>query len=77
MDNKENTLMAHKVGETMPMTFGVGGKHGYGFSVQNGYGAPLLSIVYATEDEARAAEEGIRAVLEKAIGLADSRGAFT
>jgi hypothetical protein len=69
--------MAHKVGVTMAMTFGIGGKHGYGFSVQNARGAPLLSVAYATEAEAKAAEELVRTALEKAIGLADSRGAFT
>jgi hypothetical protein len=38
--------------------------NGYGFSIQNRYGAPLLSVTYQTQEEA---ERAHRAVIE-AIG---------
>ncbi len=58
-----------KVGKTQPTMFGVGGRHGFGFSVQDLRGAPLLTISYATEEEAKEAEAIIRKALENAIDI--------
>jgi hypothetical protein len=57
-----------QVGKTQATT-GVGGRHGYGFSVQDGRGAPLLSISYATVEEAKEAEAAIRKAIENAISI--------
>ncbi len=59
-----------KVGKTQPVMFGVGARRGFGFSVQDLRGAPLLSIAYDTEEEAKEAEVIIRRVLENAIDIA-------
>jgi len=62
-------ILTAKVGKTQPTMFGVGGRHGFGFSVQDLRGAPLLSISYATEEEAKEAEAIIRKALEKAVDV--------
>jgi hypothetical protein len=49
--------------------FGVGGRHGFGFSVQDGRGAPIVTISYATEKEAKEAEAVIRKALENALDI--------
>jgi hypothetical protein len=45
------------------MTSLVGGTQGYGFSIQNARGAPMLSFTYPTEEEA----ERSRELVENAI----------
>jgi hypothetical protein len=47
-------------------------RHGFGFSIQDLRGIPLLSISYGTEQEAKQAEAAIRKALEGAIDI--SRG---
>ncbi len=58
-----------KVGKTQPTISGVGGRYGFGFSVQDVRGAPLLSVSYDTEEDAREAETLIRKALEKATDI--------
>jgi hypothetical protein len=58
-----------KVGATQPVIDGVGGRHGFGFSVQNFRGAPLLDIVFATEAESIAAEAAVRQAIESAVDI--------
>lgn len=58
-----------EVGATQPVIDGVGGRHGFGFSVQNFRGAPLLDIVFATEAESIAAEAAVRQAIESAVDI--------
>jgi hypothetical protein len=58
-----------KVRATQPVTYGSAGRHGYGFSVQNFHGAPLLDIVFATEAESIAAEAAVRQTIENAVDI--------
>ncbi len=57
-----------RLGKTQP-TLGIGGRHGFGFSIQDGRGAPLLTIAYATEKEAKEAEEIVRKTIANAIDI--------
>jgi len=57
-----------QVGKTQSTT-GIGGRQGFGFNIQDGRGAPLLNISYATEEEAKKAEEVIRQTIENAINI--------
>ena len=45
-------------------------RHGFGFSIQDFRGLPLLSISYQTEREAKHAEAAIRKAIEQAIDIA-------
>ena len=47
-------------------------RHGFGFSIQDFRGVPLVSISYETEKEAKEAETAIRKALERTIDI--SRG---
>ena len=58
-----------KVGATQPVLYSGAGRHGYGFSVQNFHGAPLLDITFATEAEAKEAEAAVRQAIENAVDL--------
>jgi hypothetical protein len=58
-----------QVGETQRMMYGSGQRYGYGFSIQNARGAPLLNVSYATEGEARRAEQLVREALENAADI--------
>ena len=49
-------------------------EYGYGFSIQNAHGAPLLNITYATEAEAEQAEEAIRQAIENAVDIVSNHG---
>jgi len=68
MQNPQNAS-PWKLGNTQPTNFGVGGRLGFGFSVQDQWGAPLLTISYATEEEAKEAEIIIRKAIEKAVDI--------
>ena len=46
----------------------------YCFSIQNEEGAPLLTICYAAEAEARAAENAIRRALKSAVDIIEAGG---
>lgn len=58
-----------KVGATQRVIYSSAGRHGYGFSVQNFHGAPLLDIVFATEAESMAAEVAVRQAIENAVDI--------
>jgi hypothetical protein len=58
-----------KVGATEKTVSGRNWRHGFGFSIQDSRGHPLLSISFATEKEAKLAESAIRKVLEGAIDI--------
>ena len=61
-----------KVSATDKTVSGRTWRHGFGFSIQDFRGVPLVSISYDTEKEAKAAEPAIRKALEKVIDI--SRG---
>jgi hypothetical protein len=61
-----------KVGATEKTVSGRTWRHGFGFSIQDFRGLPILSISYETEKEAKQAESAIRQALERAIDI--SRG---
>ena len=56
-----------KVGATERTVSGRTWRHGFGFSIQDFRGLPLLSISYETEKEAKQAELAIRKAIERAI----------
>lgn len=59
-----------KVGPTRPVIYGtgpVGEASGYGFSIRDRQGSPILSVSYATEVDAEAAETVLRVALAKAV----------
>jgi hypothetical protein len=59
-----------KVSSTKPVMYGsgpVGQGSGYGFSIQDRRGAPLLSISFATAGDAEEAEVAVREALAKAV----------
>jgi hypothetical protein len=58
-----------KVGNTQSTMFGADRRYGFGFSVQDLHGAPLLSISYDTKEDAREAEALIRKALEMAVDI--------
>jgi hypothetical protein len=58
-----------KVGETISTISGPSMVIGYGFSIQDFRGAPLLSISYKTQEEAKEAAAAIRMALEAAIDI--------
>jgi len=68
MQNPQNAS-PWKLGNTQSTKFGVGGRLGFCFSVQDQWGAPLLTISYATEEEAKEAEIIIRKAIEKAVDI--------
>ena len=43
--------------------------HGYGFDISNGWGKPLVSFCYATEQQAQAAAAHMRVAIEKALDV--------
>lgn len=51
--------------------FGLAGPEGlyYGVAITNRYGAPLLSVAYRTELEARAAHQALRTALGTAVAV--------
>ena len=58
-----------KVGATEKTVSGRTWRHGFGFSIQDFRGLPLLWISYETEREAKHAESAIRKVIERAIDI--------
>jgi hypothetical protein len=59
-----------KIGRTQSVTYGsgpAGEGSGYGFSIQNRHGVPLLSIAFATEEDSKEAEAAVHAALVKAV----------
>jgi hypothetical protein len=58
-----------KVGATEKTVSGRTWRHGFGFSIQDFRGLPLLSISYETETEAKKAELAIRNALAAAIDI--------
>lgn len=58
-----------KVSATDKTVSGRTWRHGFGFSIQDFRGVPLVSISYDTEKEAKEAESAIRKALEKAIDI--------
>ena len=57
------------VGATEKTVSGRTWRHGFGFSIQDFRGIPLVSISYQTEKEAKQAESVIREALEGAIDV--------
>ena len=65
MDNK-----MWKVSATQEVNYGrVPQDHGYGFSLMDGHGAPLVSFSFETKEDAKAAEYQMRAALEKVADI--------
>jgi uncharacterized protein YhjY with autotransporter beta-barrel domain len=58
-----------KVGETLSVSYGASQHGGYGFSIQDARGAPLLNIAYKTQAESEQAEESIRQAIEGAVDI--------
>ena len=58
-----------KVGATEKTVSGRTWRHGFGFSIQDFRGLPVLSISYETEEEAKAAESAVRKAVERAIDI--------
>jgi len=58
-----------RIGATQPTTYSPSQKHGFGFSIQNFRGAPLLNIAYATKEESERAEAAVRKALEHAVDV--------
>jgi hypothetical protein len=58
-----------KVSTTEKTVSGRTWRHGFGFSIQDFRGLPILSISYETEKEAKQAESAIRQALERAIDI--------
>lgn len=57
------------VGKTLETIFGAGGQIGYGFSIQNANGAPLLVLSYKDKPAAEEAEALIRKAVELAAEI--------
>ena len=55
------------VGKTQPVTDAF--QQGYGFSILNAHGAPLLTITYATETKSQQAEEAVRTAIAHAVSI--------
>jgi hypothetical protein len=62
------------VGKTRPTTYSPSQGYGYGFSIQNFHGAPLLNITYAKEEDAKRAEASVRAAIENAVDIMGYNG---
>ena len=60
--------MPYKVGTTQPTQYSSARKFGYSFSVKTAHGAPLITIIYATEDESKRAEDMVRIACARASG---------
>jgi len=58
-----------KVGKTQRTMSGVGGRHGFSFSIQDGRGAPIVTISYATEEQSKEAEAVVRKAIENAVNI--------
>ena len=58
-----------QIGKTQSVVVGASRRYGFGFSVQDHRGAPLLSLAYETEAEAQKAEEAIRQAIENVIDI--------
>jgi hypothetical protein len=58
-----------KVGKTAATMFGIGGRLGHGFSIQDARGAPLVTISYATHEESEEAEAAVRKAIENAVDI--------
>lgn len=63
-----------KIGPVQRTTFGPSWSHGYGFSIENFRGAPLLGLNFATKEEAEAAEVAARQMIEKAQDIVGHDG---
>ena len=63
-----------QVGPTQSVRYGPPSNwnHGYGFSIQNQRGGPILSIAFATEVDSKEAEAAVRKALEKAVHIEKS-----
>jgi hypothetical protein len=61
--------MPWQVGTTQHTIYSPSMRHGYGFSITTARGAPLLTVVYSTEPEAKRAEELIRNAIENAVDI--------
>jgi hypothetical protein len=55
------TQQQWKVGPVAPAT------QGFSISVQNAHGKPLLTLVFATQDETEQAEDAMRDAIENAV----------
>lgn len=60
-----------KLGDVQRTQFGLAGPEGlyYGVAITNQHGAPLLSISYRTEPEAKAAHHALLAALGTAVAV--------
>jgi hypothetical protein len=61
-----------KVGPTQAVSYGTGPAgegSGYGFSIRERHGSPLLSVLYAAKEDAEIAEAVVRAALAKAVRI--------
>ena len=61
--------MRWKVGVVEPTEYGPSLTRGFGFSVQDAHGAPLLTLTYASEAEAERAHEAVRKAVEAAADV--------
>ena len=61
-----------KVSSTERTVSGRNWRHGFGFSIQDFRGLPMLSISYETEKEAKEAESAVRKAVEQAIDISKS-----
>lgn len=61
-----------KVSDTEATVSGRNWRHGFGFSIQDFRGLPILSISYETQNEAKEAESAVRRALERAIDITKS-----
>jgi hypothetical protein len=59
--------MPCKVGRTQPTQYSAARRFGYSSSIQDARGAPLITIVYATEAESQQAEDAVRKAIENAV----------
>jgi hypothetical protein len=61
-----------EVGPTQAVIYGTGPAgegSGYGFSIRDRHGAPLLSVSYPNKEDAEVAEAVVRAALAKAVHI--------
>lgn len=65
-----------QVGTTQAVTYSPSQRHGFGFSIQNARGAPLLNLSYTTEEEAKRAEALLRQALENAVDVMSFKEIF-
>jgi hypothetical protein len=61
-----------QVGPTQPVTYGLGHDDGYGFSIQDQHGGPLLTITFTVKEDAVVAQAAVRAALARAVHIEKS-----